>query len=251
MTNFEIIIGVHSITEALNNPARKVDKLVGVKDSITDIRKKIINFKEVEPLICETTPHDVQEQAKKLYIHQGFEFQRIPSNIFAVVSRLPEITADHLYKDVQAFKAKKIFCLDQVTDVHNAAAIMRTAAFFNVDYLLVPGKGSFGITPSFIRIASGAYEHVKILHCSSLPRVITKLIELKCQCIGFSEHSEDLGPERSSNDPIVLVVGAEDVGISHAVLRQLSHVVSLNSLGKIKSLNVSVASGLAMQRFFN
>ncbi len=56
--------------------------------------------------------------------------------------------------------------LDQITDVHNAAAIMRSAAFYGVDCVLISQKGNFGMGPNFARIASGALEYVKIIQFS-------------------------------------------------------------------------------------
>ncbi|TDJ04771.1 MAG: RNA methyltransferase [Deltaproteobacteria bacterium] len=239
----DLIIGTHSIIEALKNPKRFPATLYGTKEGIKALGK-IPQGIEIKSL----RPHDVQEKAKNLCQQLDFKYQRIPANVFLVANQLEELGVAFLYNEIETKKDRKIICLDQVTDVQNAAAILRTAAFFGVDYLLVSFKGSFGVGPSFSRNASGALEYIPIVKCSALPRTLTKLKELGVTCIGFSEHSSlDLKPQAGHT---CLVLGAEDKGISSAVTRILDHTVALKSGGPIKSLNVSVAAALAMDKFF-
>ena len=155
-----------------------------------------------------------------------------------------------IYQQLESRIPIKILALDQVTDAHNGAAIMRTAAFYGVDAILISARGSFGLGPGFSRIASGATEHVKIVRCSALPKTITKIKELGAICIGLSEHAtSDLGTIDITK-PICLVLGAEDVGMSHAVSRVVETTISFKPAGKIKSLNVSVAAAIAMEKIF-
>ena len=91
------------------------------------------------------------------------------------------------------------------------------------------------------------------MEISKLSRAISKLNELECLTIALSEHaSDDLDQaiDKNSGKAIVLVLGKEDTGISHAVMRVCQHKLSLESQGEIKSLNVSIASALAMQKCF-
>ena len=239
----DFIIGTHSIIEALKNPKRFPATIYGTKEGIKTLGK-LPQGVEIKNL----RPHDVQEKAKDLCRQMDFKYQRIPSNVFLVANQLEELGVAFLYNEIETKKNCKILCLDQVTDVQNAAAILRTAAFFGVDYLLVSFKGSFGVGPSFSRNASGALEHIPILKCAALPRTLTKLKELGVTCIGLSEHSsEELEPKEGH---ICLVLGAEDKGLSSAVTRVLDQTVALKSQGAIKSLNVSVAAALAMDKFF-
>ena len=81
-----------------------------------------------------------------------------------------------LYEEIDKSERYKILCLDQVTDVHNAAAIMRTAAFYNVNYIVFAVKNNFKLGPSTARIASGALEYINIVKCNSLPKFLSALI---------------------------------------------------------------------------
>ena len=140
--------------------------------------------------------------------------------------------------------------MDQVTDVHNGAAILRTASFFGVDCVLVAMKGNFGRSPTFSRIASGSIEHVKIIKVASLPKTLNKLKDKKVLCIGLSEHAGAELEPINYDYSTCLVLGAEDVGLSNAVSRVLDKNVSLRARGEIKSLNVSVASAIAMEKIW-
>jgi 23S rRNA (guanosine2251-2'-O)-methyltransferase len=141
-----------------------------------------------------------------------------------------------------------------VTDVHNAAAIVRTASFYGVDYVVVPDKKSFGLTPSFFRIASGAAEYVPLVGVSKLTKTLTKLKDLGVNIIALSEHAKgDLNAEniRESESSTCIVLGREDVGISNAVLRIIDNHISLDTMGDTQSLNVSIAAAVTMEKCFS
>ena len=79
------------------------------------------------------------------------------------------------YEQLKKEKVFSIVCLDQVTDIQNAAAIMRTSAFFGVNYLVVPQKGSFRLSPAFFRLSSGGSEYVKVIKVNSLSKFLKNL----------------------------------------------------------------------------
>jgi 23S rRNA (guanosine2251-2'-O)-methyltransferase len=167
-----------------------------------------------------------------------------------LVSPIEVLDPSWIYNQLESRIALKILALDQVTDAHNGAAIMRTAAFYGVDVILISSKGNFGLGPNFARIASGACEHVKIVRCSALPKTITKLKDLGVMCVGLSEHATEELNKLDTKNSVCLVLGAEDVGMSHAVSRVVDQTIAFKPLGKIKSLNVSVAAAIAMEKIF-
>lgn len=248
--NFDLIMGIHSIGEALKNSSRNNYRLVATKESLKELESYLKGNRLLENIKTEIVDaHKVQEFAKKKFKELSFEFQRIPSNMFLESSLTTIYDPSVVYEELLK-KECKIFCLDQVTDLHNSAAIIRSAAFFGVDFLVVAQKGSFGISPKFFRIASGAVEHVKIVKCASLPKFLKKLGDMGVQRVAFSEHATTTLDKVEDRQTRCLVMGAEDVGISNAVSRSVDDVVAFSAVGEIKSLNVSVASALAMQLGF-
>lgn len=249
----DIIIGVHSIGEAIKNGKRLSLELVAADEGLLELKKRCgIGARELERVkVRVLTTHQVQEEAARLFKKFDYQFSRVPSHLFLLADALETFDANWLYDQVISGKVKKILCLDQVTDVHNGAAIMRTAAFYGVDALVVSIKGNFGMGPNFSRIASGALEYVPIVNCASLPKLVTKLGEMGALTVGFSEHESGSQVDAYPDAPVCLVMGAEDVGISNALMRVVQRKVAFIPYGQIKSLNVSVAAAIAMERFFN
>ena len=131
------------------------------------------------------------------------------------------------------------------------AAVARTAAFYGVDYIVVPSKKTTGLTPSFYRISSGAAEHVVIKQVGNLSKFIRKCEELGAYCLGFSEHATmDTTDITCSEGSTLIVLGNEELGISNAVKRTLTNYIALKPSGAIKSLNVSVAAAVSMEKIF-
>lgn len=248
----DMIIGIHSIAEALRNPERAIFEIVATNEGLEDLKKRggLRNSEIPIDKVRILEGHALQEEAKIIYRELDYEFQRVPSQVFMLVSPISIYEPTWLYNQLESRIPIKILALDQVTDAHNGAAIMRTAAFYGVDAILISAKGNFGLGPGFSRIASGATEHVKIVRCSALPKTITKIKELGAICIGLSEHASGTLEEVQAVKPICLVLGAEDTGMSHAVSRVVETTIAFKPAGKIKSLNVSVAAAIAMEKIF-
>ncbi len=250
MENFDLVIGIHSIICALKNPNRVAYSLVVTEDALTEI-KKSVNLEGIKVELYAS--HKVQEEAKKYFRQKDLEYHRVPSGAFLLCSELATVSIPEFYKALEEKEGLKILCLDQVTDVHNAAAIIRTACFYGVDFIVVPDKKSFGLTPSFFRIASGAAEYVPLVPVNKLTKVIAKLNSMGVATIALSEHAKGdliVDEVQATKKSICIVLGREDVGISNAVLRLIENHISLKSQGEIKSLNVSIAAAVVMEKCF-
>lgn len=247
--DFDLIFGLHSIAAALENPMRSEKRIVATDEGLVELSKKHkLNPKAMGVDVELVSSHLLQEKAKKLCQHLDVEFTRVPSQVFLQTSPLETYELKEFLKAPQL----KLLALDQITDVHNGAAILRTACFYGIDAVLIPSAKSFGLTPSFYRIASGATEYVKLIRVSSLSRAVGQLNEAGIATIGLSEHSSenlDTG-ELKNQKKICLLLGAEEVGLSHAVSRLVQKNLSLPAQGPIKSLNVASAAAVAMEKCF-
>lgn len=246
---FDLVFGLHSIAAALKNPARSHMKLVATDEGLQELQKKHnITPKHYNVKTDILSSHALQEQAKKLCAHLDVEFTRVPSGIYLQTSPLMTYTIQDFLKRPEA----RLLALDQITDVHNGAAILRSACFYGVTGVLIPSAKSFGLTPSFYRIASGAVEYVNLIRVNSLSKAVGQLNEAGFLTVGLSEHSsENLTPaELKAQKKICLLLGAEETGLSNAVARLVQKNMSLPSQGEIKSLNVSNAAAIAMEKCF-
>ena len=248
----DLIIGAHSIAAALTNPKRTCVELMSTEDGWDDFLKR----SRVDQRLLKVKPkfmasHAVQERARELFMDRKLEYQRVPGSVFLVATPLETFDPSWLRDNIPKRDKLRILALDQVSDVNNGAAIMRTASFFGVDVVILPAENSFGFTPGFFRIASGATEYLTIIRSSHLARTLGVLKDEGVEVWGLSEHvSEPLTAQDLTLPKICLVLGAEDEGLSHSVMRNVSKTLSLTSQGAIKSLNVSTAATLAMQLCF-
>ncbi len=247
--DFELIFGMHSIAAALTNPRRVHTRLVATDEALVELqRKHQINPKKLNVKIEILSSHSVQEEAKQLCFYMDVEFFRVPGQIFLETSLLETYELQEFLKA----PSMKLLALDQITDVHNGAAILRTACFYGIGGVLIPSAKSFGLTPSFYRIASGATEYVNLIRVNSLSRAVGQLNEAGFLTVGLSEHSsENLSQDDlRSQKKICLLLGAEETGLSNAVARLVQKNMSLPSQGEIKSLNVASAAAISMEKVF-
>lgn len=247
--DFDLIFGLHSIAAALKNPSRSHMKLVATDEGLQELQKKhrIVpkNYNVKTDIL---SSHALQEQAKKLCMHLDLDFTRVPSGIYLQTSPLQTYTIQEFLTRPDA----RLLALDQITDVHNGAAILRSACFYGVNGVLIPSEKSFGLTPSFYRIASGAVEYVNLIRVNSLSRAVGQLNEAGYMTVGLSEHSSEnlTQTDLRAQKKICLLLGAEETGLSNAVARLVQKNMSLPSQGEIKSLNVSSAAAIAMEKCF-
>jgi 23S rRNA (guanosine2251-2'-O)-methyltransferase len=256
MADFDLIIGVHSIAAAMKNPEREIKHIFFSEEGKKDLLKRS-DITENELNKHETTildSHKLQEKGKEYCKTLGVDFQRIPSGVFIITSEIETKDNNWLYEQVAIKDDLKILCLDQISDVHNGAAILRTASFYGIDIVILPGKKSFGFTPSFYRIASGATEYLDLVQAGNLSKIISTLTQKGITCIGLTEHVESPITEKILEDAKLgtcLVLGKEETGISHSVLRNIQHQLALIPAGDTRSLNVSVAAAISMEKCFS
>jgi 23S rRNA (guanosine2251-2'-O)-methyltransferase len=246
---FDLIFGLHSIAAALTNKGRHHIKLVATDEGLQElIRKHNVNPKNLNVKVEMLASHALQESAKRICAEMDFEFYRVPSQIFLLSSPLETYAIQDFLKNPNA----RLIALDQITDVHNGAAILRSACFYGVTGVIIPSEKSFGLTPSFYRIASGATEYVNLIRANSLSKAVGQMNEAGFLTVGLSEHSsENMTPmDLRAQKKICLLLGAEETGLSNAVARLVQKNLSLPSQGEIKSLNVASAAAIAMEKCF-
>ncbi len=242
----DLITGFHSIHHALKNPKRNVIEVLATDKGLQEYKKK---YSHIDAELKRLKPHEFQAQSEKLYKEAGFKFQKISSGLLLIAEGLEYKSHAWLYDHIEKNDSVKLLALDQVTDIQNAGAILRTAAFYNIDALIVGIKGSFSLTPSFFRNTSGAFEHVPFIQVPSLSKTLKTLSEKNVKIIGLSEEANDDEFERTSKE--CFIMGSEDNGLSHAVERCIDHNIALKAAGEIESLNVSVATAVTLERFLN
>ena len=244
----DFIIGIHSIACALQNPRRTGHRLFASQSTLEELRKKV---GKVDIPITKLSSHDLQEEAKKQFNRFQTPYRRIANQMFLLTDKLPAHPPEKLFQEIKDSEKKlRLIALDGVTDHGNAAAIVRTAAFFGANALITSVKGSFGEGPWFFKTASGALEFVKIIRIASLPKFLVKLQKMGVHCLGLNENAPKSSLQIPQDVSLCLILGAEDKGLSHGVSRVLPHQAAITGQGPEQSLNVSVAAAIYMDRLW-
>ena len=140
-----------------------------------------------------------------------------------------------------------LLALDGITDTHNLGAILRSAAWFGVDGVVLPADRAAHVTPAAERIARGGASLVSVAIVTNLARSLTTLADDGWLVVGTALEGAAGDLWRLRRDqPIVLVLGAEDTGIRPLVRRACQQVVRLDGDASVQSLNVSAFAAVAL-----
>jgi TrmH RNA methyltransferase len=137
--------------------------------------------------------------------------------------------------------------LDRVRNPYNVGAILRSAAFFGVDAVLLgaPAPHS-GLAPTAVRVAEGGAEHVLLARTTDLADTLGRLRSRGARIIGTDARAPTGVFGFSFPRPVVLVVGNEREGLGDRVRGQCDTLVSIPGSGGVESLNVAVAAGVLL-----
>lgn len=137
-----------------------------------------------------------------------------------------------------------LLVLDQVSDVRNFGAIIRTAECAGVHAVIIPQKGSAQINPDAMKTSAGALHTMAICRTEKLPETVKFLKNSGLHIVAAVEKANNLYHKARYNTPLAIVLGSEEKGISDEILELADEKVRIPLRGKIESLNVSVSAGI-------
>jgi 23S rRNA (guanosine2251-2'-O)-methyltransferase len=143
-------------------------------------------------------------------------------------------------------KTPYILVLDGITDIRNFGAIARTAECAGVDAIVVPLAGSAAVNADAIKTSAGALLTIPVCRVQNLKNALRFLAESGLKLVAVTEKTDSTYTTISYTEPLALILGAEDEGISLDVLKMCDVQAAIPLFGTIESLNVSVAAGVAM-----
>lgn len=138
-----------------------------------------------------------------------------------------------------------LIILDKIYDPHNLGAIIRTACACGADAVIIPRRRSVGITAAAVRASAGAVEHVPVCRVANIAQTIDALKKQNIWIAGADAKGQSLY-EAPLTGSIALVIGNESEGISRLVSEKCDFLVSIPMVGRVESLNASVAAAVMM-----
>lgn len=225
-----LIYGLRAVMEAIEADA-SIDKVFvqrGLKGTLSHELIKLLKSREI---VYSLVPIEKLNRLS-MHNHQG---------VVATISPIRLHSLDALLE--QAPENPLFLILDQISDVRNFGAIIRTASCTGVSGIIVQASGGAPINGDVIKTSAGAVFNVPISRVSHIKDAIYHLQASDVQIIAATEKTENLLYDCSLSKPTAIVMGSEEKGIAPSVLKICDLQAKLPMSGTIASLNVSVACG--------
>ena len=230
------IYGINAVSEALKARGRAFE-WVGMAKERHDLR--------LQRLI-----EDCRRLAVPVRFLQRTELDRMAGN--AAHQGVVAVTSAKQYSDLDDVVGAKrgqhslVVVLDGVEDPHNLGAILRTADAAGADGLVIPERRAASVTGTVTKASAGASEHLPIAKVTNIARTVEELKERNIWTVGLDERGSQTYDALDYNMDCALVLGAEGKGLHDLVKRKCDFLVSIPMLGKVSSLNVSVAAAVVL-----
>ena len=172
--------------------------------------------------------------------------------VVAFLSPIKYYTVENLVQRLyEEGRAPLLLALDGITDVRNFGAIARTAECMGADGIIIPTQNSVQVNADAIKTSAGALNFLPVCRTDNFVDALNYVKESGLVIIGCTEKSESSISEMDFTSPVLLVMGSEESGISKEVLTICDSRGKIPLLGKIQSLNVSVAAAMLMYEVNN
>ena len=230
------IYGINSVTEALKARGRAFEWVAMAKE-----RKDIRLQRLIED--CRRLKVPVRFMART-------ELDELAGN--AAHQGVVAVTSAKQYNDLNdVIEAKRgryslIVVLDGVEDPHNLGAILRTSDAVGANGIVIPERRAAAVTGTVTKASAGASEHLPIAKVTNIARTVEELKESNVWTVGLDERGKQTYDQLDYNMDCALVLGGEGKGLHDLVKRKCDFLVSIPMLGKVPSLNVSVAAAVVL-----
>jgi 23S rRNA (guanosine2251-2'-O)-methyltransferase len=232
----DMVFGVRPVQEALR-AGKELDKLFVEKGMKSPVMDEIVSLARERNVYIQYVPEEKLNRLTRK-AHQG---------IVAFVSVVNYAKIENIVMDVFANGQEPlILVLDGVTDVRNFGAISRSAECAGAHAILIPVKGSAQVNSDALKTSAGALNYIPICKSDDLYKSVRYLKDSGLKVVACSEKGNEKIYDTPLKGPLCLVLGSEETGISNAILSLADHTSFIPLLGKVESLNVSVASGVCL-----
>lgn len=232
----DFIFGIHAVLEAIK-AGKEFDKVLVKRGLQGELSHELYAALKDAGIPFQLVPVE-KINTISTKNHQGviaFISQVIYQNIEGIIPLLFE-----------EGKIPLVLILDHITDVRNFGAIVRTAECAGVHAIIIPDKGSAQVNADAVKTSAGALHLMPICRSANLRLTAQFLNQSGLQIISATEKAIDYYYSTDFTLPTCIVMGAEDTGISNELIKLSDKIVRIPIIGKIDSLNVSVAAGVML-----
>lgn len=233
----QYIYGKNTVLTRLNE-GMPIEKLFLLEQNkwmdVLDLARKA----SIEVVMCSRSKLDALANGN----HQG---------IVAQIREYKTYSIEEILSSIEKGKTPLLVMCDGLEDPHNLGAILRTADAVGVDGVIIGKHRSVSLTPTVAKVSTGAIDTVKVAQVTNLTQTLKELKKAGFWICGAD--IEKASDYRMANltAPLVLVVGSEGFGLSRLVKEQCDFTVKIPMVGKVSSLNASVATAVLLYEIFS
>jgi 23S rRNA (guanosine2251-2'-O)-methyltransferase len=232
------LTGIHAVREALQ-AGSAFDRIVIAKGRQDTRVEEIVQLARAQNIPVRFEDRGQLDRLANSRDHQG---------VVAVAAARPPATLEDILDHANKSKGQMglIVLLDGVEDPHNLGAIIRTALAAGAHGIVIPERRAAGLTDTVARASAGALAHLPVAKVTNLARTMEELKEAGYWLVGLDENGGKSYTEVDYTTPTGIVMGGEGSGLHELTRKRCDFVVSLPTTGPVKSLNVSVATGVVL-----
>ena len=235
--NTEYIFGIRAIIEAINS-GKELEKVYLQKDLKGALMSELNGVVRAKKIASSYVPIEKLNKLSKYQNHQG-AVAKISAITFQDLETLIEA-------ELESGNPPLFLLLDQISDVRNFGAIIRTAECSNVSGIIIPNHGNAPLNADAIKTSAGAAFNIPICKVEHIKDALFILQASEIQIVSITEKTDNLIYTVDLKKPTALIMGSEHRGISPSILKNSDFKAKLPMYGTIESLNVSVACGIAL-----
>lgn len=233
----DVLVGRNAVTEALKS-GRGINKLWIASGDREGSVSEIAALAKERGIVVQYVERAKIEALAGGHRHQG---------VLAYVAPVPYAELDDILKAAEEKgEAPFLVLLDELEDPHNLGALLRTADATGVHGILIPKRRSVSLNATVAKTSAGAVEYVPVARIGNIAQTLKKLKEKGFWVAGADMDGEKAYYEADLTGPLVLVVGSEGRGMSRLTKEACDFIVSMPMVGRINSLNASVAGSILM-----
>lgn len=233
----DLVEGRNAVIELLKSN-KTIEQLFIANGKMEGSINKILGLAKDKGVIVKEVDKKKLDLMSETKAHQGVIAQITPFKY----STVDEILNYAKQKDENPF----IVILDELEDPHNLGSIVRTAELCGVHGIIIPKRRNVGVTATVYKASVGAIEYVKIAKVTNVNSTIDELKAKNIWVYGADINGEEYSYDTNFNGACAIVIGNEGKGISKLTKNKCDKLVKIPMVGKINSLNASVAGGIMM-----
>lgn len=224
------LYGLHTVAAALSNADRRCHKLLATRNGLDRLAGLLPGATLARVPAEEVSVADLDRRLGSEAVHQG---------VLLLAAPLAPVALDAV------LDAELLVALDQITDPHNVGAILRSAAAFRLDGVIMTPRHSPPLEGALAKAASGALDVVPIIEATNLARALGELAQAGFTLVGLDGGAPLTLETDCPPGPTVLVLGAEGKGLRRLTRERCDLLVRIASADGLDSLNVSAAAAVA------